>query len=103
MPSRYTADRSMTDAQALCQNFGIAFEVIAIEDMTAAYRDGLAPLFEGTQKKASQKKTYRPAPAATCSWPSPTSSAASSSQRATRANTPPATPPSTAIWPADSQ
>ena len=55
MPSKYTADRSITDAQALCENFGIAFEIIAIEDMTAAYRDGLAPLFEGTEEGVAEE------------------------------------------------
>ena len=55
MPSRYTADRSMTDAQALCENFGIAFEIIAIEEMTTAYRDGLAPLFEGTEEGVAEE------------------------------------------------
>ncbi len=55
MPSRYTADRSVTDAQALCENFGIGFEVIAIEDMTMAYRDGLSHLFEGTQEGVAEE------------------------------------------------
>ena len=55
MPSRYTADRSVTDARALCENFGIAFEIIPIEDMTTAYRDGLAPLFEGTQEGVAEE------------------------------------------------
>ncbi len=55
MPSRYTADRSVTDAQALCENFGIGFEVIAIEDMATAYRDGLSHLFEGTQEGVAEE------------------------------------------------
>ena len=55
MPSRYTADRSVTDAQALCENLGIGFEVIAIEDMAAAYRDGLSHLFEGTQEGVAEE------------------------------------------------
>ena len=55
MPSRYTADRSITDAQALCENFGIGFAVIAIEDMATAYRDGLANLFAGTKEGVAEE------------------------------------------------
>lgn len=55
MPSRYTADRSVTDAQALCENFGIGFEVITIEDMATAYRVGLSGLFAGTQEGVAEE------------------------------------------------
>ena len=55
MPSRYTADRSISDAQVLCENFGIEFEVIAIEDMVTAYRGGLAARFEGTQEGVAEE------------------------------------------------
>lgn len=55
MPSRYTADRSVTDARALCENFGIGFEVIAIEHMANAYRDGLSPLFAGTEEGIAEE------------------------------------------------
>ncbi len=55
MPSRYTADQSITDARALCEKFGISFEIIAIEDMTNAYRDGLANLFAGTQEGVAEE------------------------------------------------
>ena len=55
MPSQYTADRSVTEARALCDNFGIAFEIIPIEDMSAAYLDGLAPLFTGTEPGVAEE------------------------------------------------
>ena len=55
MPSRYTADQSVTDARALCDNFGISFEIIAIEDMANAYRDGLSYLFAGTQEGVAEE------------------------------------------------
>ncbi len=55
MPSRYTADRSVTDARALAENFGIGFEVIAIEDMAAAYREGLLSLFAGTKEGVAEE------------------------------------------------
>ncbi len=55
MPSQYTADRSVTDARALCDNFGIPFEIIPIEDMAAAYRDGLRSLFAGTQEGVAEE------------------------------------------------
>ncbi len=55
MPSRFTADRSVTDARTLCENMGITFEVIPIEDMTRAYREGLARFFAGTEEGIAEE------------------------------------------------
>ena len=55
MPSRFTADRSVTDARQLAENFGIGFDVIAIEDVVAAYRDGLNALFAGTEEGVAEE------------------------------------------------
>jgi len=47
MPSRYSSDHSLTDAEALARNLGIDHRVIAIEQAHAAFVDLLASSFEG--------------------------------------------------------
>jgi NAD+ synthetase len=46
MPSRYSSDGSLRDAEALAKNLGIAFTVIPIEPMFAAYLESLAPALD---------------------------------------------------------
>ena len=48
MPSRYSSGGSVDDARALAENFGIAFEVVPIQPMHAAYEAALADAFAGT-------------------------------------------------------
>ncbi len=45
MPSTYSAAASQEDARALAENLGIDYAVLPIDDILAAYRPGLAPLF----------------------------------------------------------
>ena len=47
MPSRYSSDHSLTDAEKLCAELGIESRVIAIEPAHAALLDMLAPSFAG--------------------------------------------------------
>jgi NAD+ synthase (glutamine-hydrolysing) len=47
MPSRYSSDHSLTDAEKLCAELGIEHRVIAIEPAHAALLAMLAPSFEG--------------------------------------------------------
>lgn len=47
MPSRYTDPRSTESARALAENLGIAFVVIPIEPLHAAFAGALAPLTAG--------------------------------------------------------
>jgi len=47
MPSRYSSDHSITDAEQLARNLGIDHRTIAIEDAHVALMDLLAPSFEG--------------------------------------------------------
>ncbi|HSL58506.1 MAG TPA: NAD+ synthase [Acidimicrobiales bacterium] len=47
MPSRYSSDHSITDAEALCANLGIEHRTIPIEPAHAALLDMLAPSFAG--------------------------------------------------------
>ncbi|MFW6221046.1 MAG: NAD+ synthase [Fibrobacterota bacterium] len=45
MPSRYSSDGSVKDAQALANNLGISFKIIPIESMYAPYLETLQPHF----------------------------------------------------------
>lgn len=47
MPSQYTAEASITSAQALAKNLGVATKVIPITSLTDAYLNTLAPYFKG--------------------------------------------------------
>ena len=47
MPSRYSSDHSLTDAEILCQNLGIDHRVIPVEPGHQAFLDMLAPSFDG--------------------------------------------------------
>ncbi len=47
MPSRYSSDHSVADAEALCQNLGIDHRVIPVEPGHQAFLNMLAPSFDG--------------------------------------------------------
>jgi NAD+ synthase (glutamine-hydrolysing) len=47
MPSRYSSDHSLTDAEKLCAELGIESRVVPIEPAHAAFLDMLAPSFAG--------------------------------------------------------
>lgn len=47
MPSRYSSDHSVADAEALCRNLGIDHRVIPVEPGHQAFLDMLAPSFDG--------------------------------------------------------
>lgn len=47
MPSRYTADMSLTDAETQARMMGVEYDVIAIEPAFHAFLDMLAPNFKG--------------------------------------------------------
>jgi NAD+ synthase (glutamine-hydrolysing) len=46
MPSRYTADMSLQDAQAEAELLGVQYDVIAIEDVFNSFVTSLAPVFK---------------------------------------------------------
>ena len=48
MPSRYSSDHSISDAEALVANLGINAFTVPIEPAHAAFESMLAPIFEGT-------------------------------------------------------
>ena len=47
MPSRYSSDHSLSDAEAVARNLGIRFKTIPIEPMHEAFETHLEPHFEG--------------------------------------------------------
>ncbi|MDM8007928.1 MAG: NAD+ synthase [Phycisphaerae bacterium] len=47
MPSRYSSEHSVTDAEALARNLGIHYKVIAIRAMHETFEEHLKPHFEG--------------------------------------------------------
>ena len=47
MPSRYSSDHSLSDAEALCLNLGIDYRIIPVEPGHQAFLDMLAPSFDG--------------------------------------------------------
>ncbi|MEC7579974.1 MAG: NAD+ synthase [Actinomycetota bacterium] len=49
MPSRYSSDHSLSDAEALAKNLGIDMRTISIEPAFAAYMDMLDSSFDGRQ------------------------------------------------------
>jgi len=49
MPSPYSSEHSLRDAEALVANLGLRSQVLAIEPAMAAYDQILAPLFAGTE------------------------------------------------------
>jgi NAD+ synthase (glutamine-hydrolysing) len=55
MPSRYSSDHSITDAEALATSLGIATHVVPIEAAHAAFETMLAPVFEGTAPNLAEE------------------------------------------------
>ena len=49
MPSRFSSDHSITDADLLAENLGIRTVTVPIEDAHTAFLDMLAPTFAGTE------------------------------------------------------
>jgi NAD+ synthase (glutamine-hydrolysing) len=55
MPSRYSSDHSITDAERLADNLGIDRRVIAIEPAFTAFTEMLAPSFEGREQDLTEE------------------------------------------------
>ncbi len=49
MPTRFSSQHSIDDAETLAANLGIRFDVVPIDEVFEAYLAALAPLFEGTE------------------------------------------------------
>ncbi len=55
MPSRFSSDHSLADAEALALRLGIDFQVIAIEPAHGSFLDMLAPAFEGRARDLTEE------------------------------------------------
>ncbi|MFP4059939.1 MAG: NAD+ synthase [Bacteroidales bacterium] len=48
LPSKYSSDHSVTDSERLCENIGIQYSIIPIQETVEKYENGLQPLFNNT-------------------------------------------------------
>jgi NAD+ synthase (glutamine-hydrolysing) len=55
MPTRYSSEGSVTDAEALAENLGIAFQVIPIDNIFQSYLDDLAPVFSDVGEDVTEE------------------------------------------------
>lgn len=55
MPSRYTSQMSLDDAQMLANNLDVKYSVISIESIYEAYLQSLSDLFTGMQKDTTEE------------------------------------------------
>jgi NAD+ synthetase len=55
MPTRYSSEGSVTDAEALATNLGIDFRTVPVDDIFQAYLDGLTPVFEGLEEDVTEE------------------------------------------------
>jgi len=55
MPSRFSSEHSLRDAEALAANLGIRYSVVPIEPMHAAFEQSLAPLFAGAAPDVAEE------------------------------------------------
>ena len=55
MPSRYSSDGSVSDAQLLAQNLGIDFHTVPIEPAHTAFESMLEPIFQGTDPGVAEE------------------------------------------------
>ena len=55
MPSQYTADQSISDAERLAKNLGLLFSVVAIESLFEQYKKSLSPLFTGMAEDVTEE------------------------------------------------
>ncbi|WP_306151780.1 NAD+ synthase [Roseovarius sp. MMSF_3281] len=55
LPSEYTADISLKDAQALAENLGCRYDFVPIAEGRQAITNTLAPLFEGTEPDVTEE------------------------------------------------
>lgn len=55
MPSPYTAQASIDDAQTLAKNLGIRFSIVPITELFDAYKNSLKPVFEGMREDVTEE------------------------------------------------
>ncbi len=55
MPSQYSSDHSVADAEQLAKNLGMPYDIIPIKPMYDAFETALAPAFEGTEFNVTEE------------------------------------------------
>jgi NAD+ synthetase len=55
MPTRYSSEGSVADAEVLAANLGIECRVVPIDDIFQYYLDGLGPIFEGLEEDVTEE------------------------------------------------
>jgi len=55
MPSRYSSDGSLSDAEQLAENLGVEYEIITIEDMFGSFLGALKPHFGGREMDVAEE------------------------------------------------
>jgi NAD+ synthase (glutamine-hydrolysing) len=55
MPSPYSSEHSLADAEALAANLGMPYRTVPIAPAMEAFRDALAPLFEGREEDVTEE------------------------------------------------
>ncbi len=55
LPSKFSSDHSINDSVALCQNLGMHYETIAIQDTVHSFESLLDPLFKETQRGVAEE------------------------------------------------
>ncbi len=55
MPSKYTSQMSLDDAQQLAANLGVQYSVIEIDSLVNSFSDSLKELFEGIEKDTTEE------------------------------------------------
>lgn len=55
LPTRYSSQASLDDAEELAGNLGIDYRVIPIDDIFQSYLDGLAEVFAGTEPDVTEE------------------------------------------------
>jgi len=55
MPTRYSSEGSVTDAEALAENLGIEYRLIPIDEIFQSYLAGLGPVFEELEADVTEE------------------------------------------------
>ena len=55
MPSQFSSDHSISDAELLAKNLGIYFQTIPIQKLNTQFLDDLSPIFSGTESGLAEE------------------------------------------------